>query len=434
MGPYGPLPTLPALNIEANPPQLDAQEDGYSDVLLGLSNIQPTDLSNITLPRLKYAVMLPSFVGHFPQLKKFLISYKCLVLDKDDVDLNIILSDSKEVGLFEKELVSLHERCPSQFGPTRLTESEQVDRSFLPKINLVNLYDLLPPQLQKQVTPDDTSNLLEIGGKFKYQGLKKLASAEKLDHDYCLWLDSEAMVVQPFHMREVFDNFVKAPVMFTSRIGITELQHGILRDALAILGRSQDSFGARYFNLESEQWIIEKEVVQDMFDWVAKAHESNFYDVYWNTPGEWVFEICIYYAHIAARKLETVNSIFTKYRVLETERELVRFGLAPVMKHVEHIGGTGFLESIGRMMVAPEYQPQLSNFMQYYNQRFQRIYDLEIGTREAMHKFIKETPLYMLICGTPDVITWWKDFFVFNEDGSYTIDETKPKDPEKYIA
>jgi hypothetical protein len=102
------------------------------------------------------------------------------------------------------------------------------------------------------------------------------------------------------------------------------------------------------------------------------------------------------------------------------------------MKHVEHIGGTGFLESIGRMLAAPEYQPKLSTFMNYHNLRFQRIYDIEAGTREAMHKFIKETPLYMLICGAPDLMAWWKDFFVFNEDGSYTVDEKKQKDPGKY--
>jgi hypothetical protein len=189
-------------------------------------------------------------VGHLPQLKKFLISYKCLVLDKDDIDLNIILSDSKEVQMFEKELSSLHERCPLQFGPTRLSEFEQTSRSALPKINLVNLYDLLPPQLQQQVKPDDTSKLLDTGLKFKYQGLKKLGSAEKLEYDYCLWLDSEAIVVQPFHMREVFDNFVKAPSIFTSRIGNGQLQQDILSSALAVLGRSHDSFGTRYVNIE----------------------------------------------------------------------------------------------------------------------------------------------------------------------------------------
>lgn len=43
-----------------------------------------------------------------------------------------------------------------------------------------------------------------------------------------------------------------------------------------------------------------------------------------------VFECTLYYLHIAARKLETVNSIFSKYRILETERELMRFGLGKI--------------------------------------------------------------------------------------------------------
>jgi hypothetical protein len=50
--------------------------------------------------------------------------------------------------------------------------------------------------------------------------------------------------------------------------------------------------------------------------------------------GDEVFECTLYYLHIAARKLETVNSIFSKYRILETERELIRFGLGEILEVV----------------------------------------------------------------------------------------------------
>lgn len=135
-------------------------------------------------------------------------------------------------------------------GPTKLTDAEQMERRYLPDIDVVNLYDILPPQLQKLAAPNDTSELLRISGeKYKYQGVKKLAAAAYFDHDYALWLDSDAIVVQPFRIREVFDDFVKAPVIFTSRIaGETEMN--LFNDVLSVLGRSHDSFAPRYFNIE----------------------------------------------------------------------------------------------------------------------------------------------------------------------------------------
>lgn len=49
-------------------------------------------------------------------------------------------------------------------------------------------------------------------------------------------------------------------------------------------------------------------------------------DVFLET--EVAFEASIYHMHIQAKKLETEpGSIFARYRVLETERELIRFGL-----------------------------------------------------------------------------------------------------------
>jgi hypothetical protein len=102
------------------------------------------------------------------------------------------------------------------------------------------------------------------------------------------------------------------------------------------------------------------------------------------------------------------------------------------MKHVEYLEHTGFIEHGANLLGEPQLQPELSKFFNYYNLRLQRVYNLEVGTREAMHRWIMESPLYILVCGAPDLTAWWDDFFVFNEDGSYTIDEDAPKDPEKY--
>jgi len=61
-----------------------------------------------------------------------------------------------------------------------------------------------------------------------------------------LWLDSEAIVTQPFRIRQVFDDYVKNPVVFTSRIA----PEGGFHDILAVLGRSEASFASKYWNIE----------------------------------------------------------------------------------------------------------------------------------------------------------------------------------------
>ena len=62
-----------------------------------------------------------------------------------------------------------------------------------------------------------------------------------------------------------------------------------------------------------------------MFAYVHDAMQMDFVDAWLKHGGP--FEILPYYLHIHARKLETVNSIYSKYLLLETEREMIRYGL-----------------------------------------------------------------------------------------------------------
>jgi hypothetical protein len=69
-----------------------------------------------------------------------------------------------------------------------------------------------------------------------------------------------------------------------------------------------------------------------MFHWVEMAHRHSFWDIF--LDGATVFEIMLYHIHIDMRKRETgPDSIFAKYRVLEVERELIRFGLGMLCRH-----------------------------------------------------------------------------------------------------
>ena len=74
-------------------------------------------------------------------------------------------------------------------------------------------------------------------------------------------------------------------------------------------------------------WFVEKEIIEDMFAFVEAAHGKPFLQVFLE-HGDCTRETTVYHMHIQARKLETgPGSIFARYKVLESEREVIRWGL-----------------------------------------------------------------------------------------------------------
>lgn len=64
----------------------------------------------------------------------------------------------------------------------------------------------------------------------------------------------------------------------------------------------------------------------DMYNWVEQAHDRPFWEVFFQAQ-PFAFEITLMNMHIQSRKLETTDELFTKYKVLEVERELTRYGV-----------------------------------------------------------------------------------------------------------
>lgn len=250
----------------------------------------------------------------------------CLCNDYSEIDIHVIVSDSGEAKTFEDALSSL-KACERTFSIFPVPPANI--KGPKPKVNIINLYDILPPVFHSltegNITREDTSALLNERGKFQYQTIKKMAAAAELKYDYALWLDSEAIVVQPFSIRQTFESYVKAPTIWRSRMNSNEFMRAIMDSTASVLGRSIDSFGPAFWNLESVEWIIEKPVFNDMIQYVEETHNQDFWTA-WVTHGG-PFEVTMYNMHIQARKLETTNSIFSKYRILETELEMERFGI-----------------------------------------------------------------------------------------------------------
>ncbi|KAJ0272203.1 hypothetical protein CBS470a_012809 [Colletotrichum nupharicola] len=152
-----------------------------------------------------------------------------------------------------------------------------------------------------------------------------MAAAMELKYDWALWLDSEAIAVQPFSIRQTFDSYIKNPTIFRSKMANTDFMRAIIGSSANVLNRDIESFGQKFWNLESVEWIFEKAVIDDLVQYVENTHNQDFWTV-WATRGS-PFEISLYNMHVQARKLETTKPMFTKYQIIETETEMERFGI-----------------------------------------------------------------------------------------------------------
>jgi hypothetical protein len=100
--------------------------------------------------------------------------------------------------------------CPAYFGRFEIEEGERQK----PMLNMhyINMFDTLPDRLRNMdgVSPNSTQVILDVFGKYAYQGIKKLATTRHLSYSWVLWADSEGVVVQPFNMTEVFDKQIES--------------------------------------------------------------------------------------------------------------------------------------------------------------------------------------------------------------------------------
>ncbi|KAG9505089.1 hypothetical protein J7337_002055 [Fusarium musae] len=236
-----------------------------------------------------------------------------------------------------------------------------------------------------------------------------MSAAEHFDYDMAMWLDSEAIFVAPGEIRDIFEGHLQNPIVWRSRMSFQDREKFLMSKAAATLGRSIDSFGDQLWLLESLQWIIEKPIWNDMVSSIEMAHGGNFWDIW--IENSYPFELLVYYLHIIARKMETANSIFSNYRILETERELIRFGLAESISAMEGRRGTGFMERLPHLITKPHsvLAPNLISFCQSYSLRALRMDNMDNFEESALDSFLIDGDVKMLVSGAPDIHKWWDD-------------------------
>ncbi|KAJ6443293.1 glutathione-S-transferase theta, GST [Purpureocillium lavendulum] len=369
------------------------------------SCMSPASWNMPTLPHFsaadRYAVFIPTFAGHFALVVQFFQSIRCLCVDHHEIDFKIVVSDAGEADALRK-LLDDSKPCGQTFGRWDVPKPNR--QRPVTSIDIVNMYDILPKTLlTSELTRNDTSELLKKHGKFGYQSIKKLAAAIHFNYDFALWLDSESVAVRPFSFRETFEAYTKAPTIWRSMRTSTDFERSIMENSAKVLGRSIASFGPDAWTLESTQWIIDKRVVSDMVLCVEGAHERDFWSV-WAESGA-PFEITMYNLHIIARKLEIVDTLFSRYRVLESEREMRQYGLGPAFSGVEK--GGGFLERVWYFLRKADSQKDLSAFLRRYGQRLVRLDDINVAPPDVIHRFLLDTPIDLIVSGAPPLHDWW---------------------------
>ncbi|GJD04442.1 hypothetical protein ColKHC_13267 [Colletotrichum higginsianum] len=336
-----------------------------------------------------------------PLAVDFLQSLMCLCTDYKEIDINVIVSDSGEVDAFRGAVDNLTS-CGDTFSIFPVP-SNNVNG---PKTNgdIINMFDILPPVFHSivngKITREDTSAVLRERGKYQYQTIKKLAAAATLEYDYALWLDSESIVVQPFSIRQMFDAYVAAPTVWRSRNANHDVMRNMMSGSAGVLNRTIESFGPAFWNLERQEWIIEKTVIDDLFQYVEMVHSQDFWSA-WATHGA-PFKITLYNMHIQSRKLETTDPMCTKYRTLESEMEMEKYGVLSASSQFvkDAMTQTGLLERSWLFLQVPGVAQKLSNMLRNYSLQLYRLDDIDIAPPEVIDRFFLDTSIHLLCSGT----------------------------------
>jgi hypothetical protein len=179
-------------------------------------------------------------------------SLTCLCTDIHTLPISIILSNTEEISRLQNFLAQI---TPCGDGYQQYDTRAVANLSAPPLLELVNFYDILPDSI-RAMTSDDTTDLLhsfEPNGKYKYQTMKKIAAAAFYDYDYGIWLDSEGFALRPFNITTIVSTYMEHPMIFRSVMN-NERLNGDMIDIMEcdanVLGRTMDSFGSRYWNLE----------------------------------------------------------------------------------------------------------------------------------------------------------------------------------------
>ncbi len=197
----------------------------------------------------KFAIIIPTYLGHKEQVELFLKSYQKLCSDPQAHKIFLIVSSS-ETQIFKSLL-------------------EDLDKDI--QIEVVSLKKIIKQLEMKTVNEEE---LLKQVGKFNFQAIKKMYGAQYTGADTNLILDSEALLIRQTNFSQIFTNFLKKPFVFYSPYFANQMQQDVTYLACHILGKPALN---KWF-LETQYWFFQKHVLLSLQKYVKKQTGSSIFE------------------------------------------------------------------------------------------------------------------------------------------------------------
>lgn len=218
---------------------------------------------------MKYAIITPTFKGHFNFIKIYLKSFNKYVIDKDNVVLYFTINKN-EVEDFKK-IISSYTNCNIE----------------------ILIFDDILKKNKIYLHPD---NLLKKYGKFSFQTMKKLYSILEVPERYSLILDSESSWVRETKMSELFEQFFDHPKIFYSEINTDRFNafcRNVQNNINIIAGHDINVWFIENFMWYYDKFIILEMIAEygDIYSVIDKIYHKGY-------RMEGVFEILLYSNYI----------------------------------------------------------------------------------------------------------------------------------------
>ena len=214
-------------------------------------------------------LVIPTYRPHFNFNIKFLKSFYKHCLDRDDVTINFIISDSEKKQFFEL-----------------------IDPFLdIMHIKIHTLKDIVKELFNENINEE---TLLTKIGKHNLQSLKKIAGVYKLSNPYSLLFDAETLVIRDFKVQSLFDTYFNKNrcIYYTNNNygNFTGIHKQITEDCLTIL---QQKSGLPFYFFETYNWFFEKTILDDLFTEIELKNNCNMFDIL-TGKYEVIFETILY--------------------------------------------------------------------------------------------------------------------------------------------
>ena len=273
-------------------------------------------------------LLVPSYVGHmhyaFGSLLRSLLAH---ATDLGDASLRLVISDDErrefEAALHTHLVTAsmLPSTCPRQL------ERHTFDVALLTVSEITRPYGVSVPRYRTRKHARMWKGWSKPSqNKFLFQSMKKLYAARYLQYSHALILDSEAIALQPFGFRELFDDYFGSPLVVTVSQGSEGLVGccnilGLKPPLVGLEGVDRVPWG--YFG-----WFWESDVVEELFAHVERLHGLSLYSVMRNSSkSSRCFETVLYSSFVYSRPhlrrhfhVVSALEIYKRFRILELPR------------------------------------------------------------------------------------------------------------------